>query len=194
MTDWQDFQVDVPEGTSGEWSVRRFIVGSRGRAVAYTGLYHHGSLVMSDSPDEIYDRWRVLTGAGSPSGRPYGNILIAGLGLGVVLQGVARCPEVTRITVIEQARDVIELAWNRHWRQADWSAKVRVVHESIFKWHPPKYDRYQMAWFDIWSSLSLSNLEEIATLHRRFARRCDWYGSWGHRLLRREKASRRRVG
>lgn len=199
----EKYGVDVPEGVSGDWSVKRFTVtrhdaefeviraigGGHGRAVpegTYTGLYRGRSVIMSDTPDEIHDHLRFIW-------RARGRVLIAGLGLGMVLQAVARKPDVAHITVIEQSEDVIKLVYD-HWRAKSWGRKFEVVHADVMRWQPPRTARWDSAWFDIWDNLCTDNLTEMATLHRRYARRVADYGSWGHGLLKARRDQERRAG
>lgn len=116
-----DYRVDIPEGESGDWSIRRIVVseeeakfdrlravisfsgGGRGvPAGTYTGLYHGNSVVMSDTPHEIRDHFGFIL-------RAKGRVLIHGLGLGMCLAAVLKKDEVTSVTVIEKSPDVIKL-------------------------------------------------------------------------------------
>ena len=111
--------ITVPEGVSGDWEVKHFTVSkerekterlraifaSHGRFVPagdYVGLYYKKTIVMSNTPDEIRDHYEIIH-------RAEGHVLLAGLGLGVVLQEIANKKEVKKITVIEKSEDVIKL-------------------------------------------------------------------------------------
>ncbi len=90
-------KVDLPEGTSGDWSVEHFEVGKQDASMErirmvvtgiargvpegrYTALKCNGSTIMSDTPDEIRDHmWAV-----AEAERRGGHVLINGLGLGMV--------------------------------------------------------------------------------------------------------------
>jgi hypothetical protein len=91
------YKVDLPEGTSGDWSIEHFTVGNQdaawenlrsmvsgsGRGVpegTYTMLKCGGQTIMSDTPDEIRDHM----GAIAEAERRGGHVLINGLGLGMV--------------------------------------------------------------------------------------------------------------
>ena len=183
--------ITVPEGVSGDWKVSRFSVdkeaasgynigllfsGSGRRAIApgtYTRLSRKGTVVMSNTPAEIRDHF-------APVEMASGNVLIAGLGLGVVLQACLEKPGVSHATVIEKSPDVIALV-AEHYRER-YKERLTIVEADIFEWKPPKDARYGMAWFDIWDDINADNLPEMARLHRRFTRRSDWYGSWSQRL------------
>lgn len=205
MTSYRDkYMVDVPDGASGNWGVRKFSVnekeaslgatlamysgGGLGRFVPsgiYTALYrargpfipdeNMGDIIMSDTPDEIRDHSRFMH-------RSKGDVLIAGLGLGMVLQGCAVKNEVTSVTVIEQSPDVIKLV-EAHYKAKPFGHKVTIVNADIFEWKPTKGVKFDYAWYDIWDNLCTDNLDEIAKLNRKFARICPEKGSWGRELL-----------
>lgn len=186
---------DIPEGSLGDWQVRRFTVSpedekfqrlraiasssSRGRWVptgTYTGLYHRFEIVMSDTPDEIRDHY-------DPIYQARGRCLVNGLGLGVVVNAMLQRPEVEHVTVIEIAAEVIELV-GRHWK-AKYGDRLEIVHADAFAWKPPQGIRYDVVWHDIWPHISSDNLGAMTRLHRKYGRRCDWQGSWARELCKR---------
>jgi len=176
------YQVTVPEGKSGIWEVKKFTVTGKefqpgifkrgGRYVPpgnYTKLTHKGHTIMSDTPDEINDHLSVIHKA-------KGNILIAGLGLGVVLQACAEKEEVIHITVIEKSEDVIKLVSNHYLEM--FPNKITIIQAAIFEWKPLVNAYYDIAWYDIWDNICADNLEEMKKLHRKFGRKTGWQGSW----------------
>ena len=187
---------DVPAPLrSGDWELRRFTVseedskmdrikslfGGSGRYCrpgTYTGLYRHGpngaKVIMSDTADEIYDHIQVIVDAA-------GKVLIAGLGIGMVLNAIAMKPEVEHITVVELSKDVLSLLQLHYDRK--YPGKITFVNADIFAWVPPKDERWDFAWFDIWDDLNTDNLVQMATLHRKFARKAVTKDSWGRKLL-----------
>ena len=188
---WEDYQVSIPEGTSGDWVISKFTVNSNefsqrlsmmktGRGVPrglYTRLSRNGKKIMSDTPDEILDHMSFIRKA-------TGNVLIAGLGLGVVLDGVARKQDVKSVTVIEQSEDVIKLV--REHYQNKYPYKIAIIQSSIFDWKPKKTDYFDWAWYDIWDDLCTDNIEQMKTLHRKFGRKTGEQGSWGRHFLERQ--------
>ena len=174
--------VRVPEGERGPWRVEQFTLaaehrplnpfsfssGGRGYIPAgtYTQLLRKGSVVMSDTPDEIRDLRDLLYHA-------KGRVLLNGLGLGVALQGCLNKPEVEHVDVVEVDADVVALV-------APHYEGPRVsVHQGdalTFPW--PKGTRWNVVWHDIWDGICADNLEVMHRLHRRYGRRCDWQGSW----------------
>jgi len=184
---WEKFKVDVPRGQVGDWAVETFRVsydeakwhqltmlfngaGSRGIFPGtYTRLTHNQRVVMSDTPAEIKDHLEIIRMA-------EGQVLLNGLGLGLVLRACLLKSEVDHVTVIEIAPEVIELV-EPHWHR--WFGDRFTVHQAdALTWKPPKNTRYDVCWHDIWDELCSENLPEMHKLHRRYGHRCDWQGSW----------------
>lgn len=172
--------VTVPEGKRGNWSVEQFEISKsdavfamfsyKGRAPSpgkYTRLMRGRGVVMSDVPAEKRDHF-------SPVLQAKGHCLLNGLGLGMVLNACLLRPGVERITVVEIDPDVVALV-APHYRDP----RVEIVIANAFDYKPPKGIRYGMVWHDIWSDMCADNLPEMAKLHRKYGRRCDWQGSWG---------------
>jgi len=220
-------RVLVPEGTSGYWQVERFTVdkqdaqverlralasSERGRGVpagTYTRLMYRGSVVMSDTPDEMDDHLDMVRHARD-------RILINGLGLGMVLQACLERkrvrqsatgepymledgsweqePYVTHATVIECDPDVIALVAPHY--QERYGDRLEIIQADAYTWQPPKGIRYHACWHDIWSDLCPDNLADMTRLKHKYARRTDWQGCWSEGLLRyeakREKRERAR--
>ena len=189
--------VSTPEGQKGIYRIERkaIIVDPihrlqdifhGGRTVpdgTYTFLYRGGTLVMSDTPDEKRDHYEAVTEAS-------GECLIAGLGIGMVLNAIALKPEVTHIDVVELSQDVIDLV--APYYENLYPGKITFHCASIFDWIPPKDKKYNMAWFDIWDNLCTDNLKEMATLHRKYGKKAVWKGSWGKDYLQYQKRQENR--
>lgn len=205
---WYDrLAVDMPEAKRGEWRVERFTIseeearfaslraaiggtGERIRAGNYTRLKRNHTLVMSDTPDEKSDHMSPLLEA---ERRPAPvTVLVGGLGLGMVTTGLLSYPQVTHVTVIEQSPDVLWLT-GRHLQQR-FGDRLHLIEADLLTWKPPKDVRWTLAWWDIWDAKCMDNLDQMATLHRRFARRVEWQGSWSKEGLRYRRRQERRMG
>jgi hypothetical protein len=175
----------IPPGKSGEWSVEQFTVEPRDAALENLrmtiGGYGHRRVppgtytrltrgpwncVMSDTPAEIMDHVE-------PVRRATGSVLITGLGLGIVVRAVLLKPGVTDVTVIERSPDVMALVAPH---VSD--PRLTIIQADAFEWKPPKGKRWDVVWHDIWDDICSDNLEGMGRLHRKFARRCGWQGSW----------------
>lgn len=195
MNCWEEYKVsDVPEGSSGEWKIDRFEITAEdakfqnmrasfsfcGRGSffvpgKYTRLTRSGSVIMSDTFDEVSDHLGAIYNA-------KGHCLIGGLGLGVVINGCLMNPDVDHVTVIDLSKDVINLVGD-HYRKK-FGDRLTIINDNIMTWKPPKGAHYGMAWFDIWDDICEDNLESMAILNRRFARKSDWKGCWKQETIK----------
>ncbi len=184
---------DLPAGKSGDWQVSKFSVtkedvmlsnmrlimsGAGYRTVdpgSYTRLSYKGGVVMSDTKAEKIEHYPALAATG--------NVLITGLGMGMILPFILCNSAVTAVTVVEKSPDVIGLS-AAHFAHS----KLTVIEGDAHEWRPPVGTRYDFCWHDIWTDLCGDNLEGMAKLTRKFAR----YGKpvqdcWGRDYLRRER-------
>jgi hypothetical protein len=184
--------LQVPDGRSGDWSIDTFTIspdaakmdalrglfngsGRYATAGTYQRLLRGRTVVMSNTPDEIRDHYPLKYNA-------TGHVLINGLGLGMCIEMIRHSEDVTRITVIENSKDVITLVAPTY--RAD--PKVEIIHADAYDYQPPKGIRYGAVWHDIWDAICTDNLPEMARLHRKYGRRTDWQGSWMKPYLQRE--------
>ena len=190
------YKIDLPEGESGDWLIRKISVsesqaardmlrgmfGNYGRCVpegTYTQLMHNTTIVMSDTPDEIRDHMGPINVAKSFGG----HVLINGLGLGMVAAAVANMDNVEKVTVIELSEDVIKLV--EPTLTSRFGDKIEIIHADCFEYKPAKGMKFSVAWHDIWDSISIDNLPEMATLNRRYGQRARWQGAWAQDLCKR---------
>jgi hypothetical protein len=177
-----NIEVDVPDGVSGNWRVETFVVDRpplyhaiRGRDIpvgTYKRLMCGSTLVMSNTPTEINDFIYFICKA-------KGNVLINGLGLGVVLKAILAKPEVESVTIIELHDDVIKLVaptFNN-------DPRVAIIHADAFAWKPPKDAYYDAVWHDCWDSICEDNLKGMEKLHRKYGKRCSYQDSWSRDML-----------
>jgi spermidine synthase len=91
-----------------------------------------------------------------------GDILIGGLGLGLIVMDIQARREVKSITVVELEKEIIDLVVP----QLPLNSKVKVVNASIFDYVPER--KFDMIYFDIWNRTCSENWEQMKTLHRKF--------------------------
>jgi spermidine synthase len=179
-----DTTVDVPDGISGDWRVETFIVEKpsvylllKGRPITpgtYKRLMYKNTVVMSNTPAEVYDFMNFVWKA-------RGNVLINGLGLGVVLKAVLQNPEVKAVTVIELSEDVIKLVAPTFSNDP----RVTIIQADAFTWKAPRGMYYDAVWHDCWNNICETNLKEITKLYRKYGRRCSFQDAWSRdQLLR----------
>lgn len=151
----------------------------KGQAIGdgiYTRLVVDGSLWMTDTEFE----WRTNLEAVS---NLHGDVLIAGLGIGFIVQPLLKRSDVTSVTVIEKSADVIALV-------APHLQGATVIEADIHTWEPPRKS-FDSIYFDIWANIpNEDNREEIKGLKRRYRtalRPGGWMAAWCE-----DRASRRR--
>lgn len=125
--------------------------------------------IMSDTPMERMTNLHVIEYA-------HGDVLLAGLGIGMILIPLCNKPEVQTVTVIEKELGIMHMIWPNvnH-------PKASLVHADIFEWTPPIHALYDIIYFDIWNDICGDNYLETKTLHKRFGkyrRPGGWIGSW----------------
>lgn len=152
----------------------------------YVKLSVNGELMMSDTDMERRTNNEFVRAA-------HGEVMIAGLGIGLVLEALrekCKTGEVTRIVVYEKYQDVIDLV---AWRYKDLPLEVRCA--DILEYKPPKGEKYDTIYFDIWPTICEDNLEDMAKLHQRWKfrkREGGYMDSWMCRHLRARRAAERR--
>jgi spermidine synthase len=120
----------------------------------YKRLHIRGVLQMSNTRMEHVTNMEFVCEA-------RGRVLIAGLGMGYVLTKILPKPEVKHVTVVEKSADLVKLV-SPHFA----CAKLRALVGDIHCWRPK--EKFHVIYFDIWPTVSLSNLSEMNRLHRDF--------------------------
>jgi len=115
----------------------------------YTGLFINGGLVMSDTPDEISDHLPFTH-------KSSGDILIAGLGLGMVASACIKRNQVNSVTVVEINPDVIALV------KPHLDKRIRIVQADANTYKPDQI--FDMVWLDIWDTLCSDNFKQMHDL------------------------------
>ncbi len=179
-----EFTCDVPDAASGDWRVETFEVDeqtakfSRMRAALghgtervdagrYKRLMRGGTVVMSNTAMEL-DTNRPIIRYGR------GDVLINGLGLGLVVAALLKKPEVRSIRVIEKSADVIKLVGPTFASDP----RVTIIHADAYEYTPAKGERFDAVWHDIWDNICSDNLPEMTRLTRKYARRTTWQDCW----------------
>ena len=198
---WMKYQVDIPAGQHGRARVEKVVVSEidakwnnlrslfasgganagRGATVGqHTEFYVGHRLWMSDTRAEIIDHMPLFRAV-----RPGCTVLLHGLGLGMALNGCL-LEGASKVTVVERDPDVIALTGS-YWREKWGADRVEIIEADALAWNPPNGSHWDVVWHDIWPSICTDNLEEMGVLHRRFARRSGWQGSWCRREVQRIK-------
>lgn len=171
----------VPEGVSGDYRIEHFTVtpeeSERTRirswrdeyvpAGDYTRLMRGRTVVMSDTDFELRTNRAIIRQA-------TGDVLINGLGIGMVLRHILAKPGVRSVIVVEISADVIALVGPTFASDP----RVTIVQADALEYAPPAGKRFNAVWHDIWDYVCSDNLPEMHRLHRKYGRRSDWQWSW----------------
>lgn len=135
----------------------------------YTQLLVNGQLVMSDTQMERDSNAEFLREVENRGG----HILVAGLGLGMILVPIFKCPKVESITVIEKQQDVVDLVLPKLKSKFGHHPQIgkrfcTVITADIFQWNPSLDCRWDVIYFDIWPGICLDFYEDIKRLKKRF--------------------------
>lgn len=126
----------------------------------YIRLLHDGECVMSDTSMEQHTNLRFCSKA-------HGDIIIGGLGIGMIVMAIQDKPEVHSITIIEKNQEVIDIIAS----QLDFNDKVKIICADVFEWKPKRGVKYDMAYMDIWNRIDEDVYKkEMQPLKRRYAR------------------------
>ena len=199
--------VDVPVGVDGDWEIDRIVVDAEGASKSalhaqiaayqgrrefpvpegsYTRLRHHSQVVMSDTPSEMFDHAEFLRVA-------EGRVFIAGLGIGMVLQGVLNKPTVKHVTVVELSENVLRLV-APHYQAKFGRDRLTILQGDATFWTPPRgthKNPFDAAWFDIWNDKCADNLDDISKIKKRWFRWAKWRGFWAEDQIRAYQRRRR---
>lgn len=107
----------------------------------FVKLLHNGELIMSDTEMERRTNMDFVRAA-------QGNVLIGGLGIGMVLLAIQDKPEIKSITILEKYTEVIELVGN----QIPFNDKVKIVEADVFNYKTKKL--FDTIYLDIWNYIN----------------------------------------
>lgn len=204
--DWPDLSKILEEGERGEACVEfyevskedeqftrmRAAVTGSGRCMVASGQYVRlkigGYLVMSNTDQEKRENTEAVD-------RAEGDVLVAGLGLGLMLIPVCLMDRVRSVTAVEISQDVIDLVGppiRRHLEaQGNGAAgKLEIVQGDIFEFKPRRGQRWDIIWFDVWADSCVDNIKGINRLKQKFKGRLNrsnpvcWMGAWEEDRLR----------
>jgi hypothetical protein len=189
----------VPDGSKGPWSIDTFtvseldsfrssfyyitkahpLISDPGLMEVPPGVYRRlrhaeRGVVMSTTPMEVKTNMEFLEQA-------HGDILINGLGLGMVLETILKKPGVSSVTVIEADEDVLALV-GPHFTSKVWVPALTLVHESAFDYEPKKV--YDCVWHDIWDDWAPDNMVEMARLAYQYRNHAKWQGFWTYKEMK----------
>ena len=114
----------------------------------YVRLCDGKKVLMSNTPMEYRTNTEFIINAN-------GNVLIAGLGIGLIITEIQDQDNIKSITVIEKNKDIIDIIK----RQIPFNDKVKIINADVWNWIPKNGTMYDTIYLDIWSYVN-SNIYE----------------------------------
>ena len=135
------YKVNIPEGSVNGFRIEKRKLdswcGTKEPEDEYTILFDPECYIMQDTTREYREHqplWENATG----------DVLIAGLGIGMVNQFLLDNENVKSVTIIEKNQQVIDIVWDH----CPKNEKFRLVHADIYEWEPDS--TWDVGWFDSW--------------------------------------------
>ena len=176
-------EVDIPEGISGDYEVAYYTDETTDNMwqvyldmknethTNHTVLLKAGCdmPIMQDSEAEYNEHQWLWDNA-------TGDVLVGGLGIGMIHQPLIDNPNITSVTIIEIAQDVVDLVWDDCAKDDSFSLVVA----DFETWTPPESTTYDTIWCDAWlvdNSLTYSEYRTLMINH--YSQYTDNIGFWG---------------
>lgn len=176
-------EVNIPSGTTGDHTIAHYTEETTERN------WH----IYRSMKNEPYDNHTVLIKDACPmpimqdSQAEYnehqwlwdnatGDVLIGGLGIGMVNQALIDNPDVTSVTIVELEQDVADLVW-AHCAKDDTFTLVMADFET---WAPPAGSSFDTVWGDTWildNPITLQQYRTLITNH--YSQYTNNIGFWG---------------
>lgn len=132
--------------------------------------YKRNVTIMTNSPQEISEITNLCKQA-------FGDMLIIGLGLGVMIDLLLENDKIKSITIVEKNIEVINLVYPsfKHIKM------LSIINEDAFDYQPKR--NFDHIWHDIWNSVFLGYKKEMITLKEKYKNygTCQW--CWSEELL-----------
>lgn len=149
---------------SGDYRLEIFEVGDKDFMAAISGvsagryvrLRFKGDIVMSNTQMEKRTNSEFVCHA-------HGDVLIGGLGIGMIILAIQNKEKVNSVTIIEKSQDVIDMVAN----QLPFNSKVRIICDDVFTYKPDR--KYDCIYMDIWNYINSDVYQkEMKPLKRKY--------------------------
>jgi len=121
------------------------------------GNKKNGETIMSDTWMEQYTNHEIIEKAN-------GNVLIAGLGIGLIILPIQAKECVKSIVIIEKYQEIIDLVLPH----LPLNNKVKVICADIDTYEPKNNIKFDTIYFDIWNNITADNYPQMKDLHKKF--------------------------
>jgi len=138
------------------------------RPGTYTYLCEDDEYIMTDTPCEIFTNVDFISQA-------KGDILIGGLGLGIMPLILSKLARVNSILILEKEQEIIDLIWS----QLGLPRHIAVVNADVFEYAPNNC--YDTIYHDIWSDIDNQAEKEMQSLkekYKPYVKENGWLGVW----------------
>lgn len=175
--DWLIKEFEVTENDAEMFNLRLRFQGKEDQSIV-AGKYLRleqistGYVVMSNTPMECNTNKIAYEMA-------HGSVLMAGLGMGMILEAVLSKPEVTKVKVIEIDENIIDYVGG-YFKD---DPRVEIIHGDILKYKPAENEFYNYIWLDIWDDINPINELDFQILNQRFKDHCHKMNLWSMDLL-----------
>lgn len=150
---YKDMVSILKEGKVGNMSLEKFEIDKNNYRAMMQGIpigkyiklinNKTNEVIMSDTPYEKNSNINFCRNA-------HGNVLIGGLGIGMIVLAIQDKEDVNSIVIVEKSKDVIDLVAT----QLPLNHKVKIIQADVFEWTPPKNTLYNCIYMDIWNYLN----------------------------------------
>lgn len=158
----------LPNNKAGKYSISHFTVGKDDFHALVNGipqgdyikLSDNFDVIMSNTPMEKRTNTDLMMSA-------HGDVIVGGLGIGMVLYSLDNNTDVTSVTVLEKNKDIIEL----NCLEGRFSDKIKVIEADVFTWKPERGKKYDYIYMDIWAYVNSDVYKsEMVPLKRKYSR------------------------
>ncbi|MCK9596527.1 hypothetical protein M0R19_05045 [Candidatus Pacearchaeota archaeon] len=183
--------LNIPANKIGDWSVDHYEVTKeeasfynmraamnrdmwgRIKPGTYTRLIRKNTVVMSDTPSELYALNRL-------NHCPRKKLLITGLGLGCAVRNAfaesCNTKPSEKVVVIEKSLEVIELVGKQ--LLEEYKDRLFIINGDAFEIRFKKDIIFDFGWHDIWDTICADHWPEIKKLKARFRINCKAQAAW----------------
>lgn len=141
----------------------------------YVTLLHINSnkAMMSNHESETKTNQKFLDAA-------KGDVLIFGLGIGLIIFPLLEDDDITSITIIEIDNGLIDMI-SPIIKERDTYSKVEIVNCDAFEYHNLISKNYDTIYFDIWATIdenSTNEMDQLENLYKKNLNEFGWIDSW----------------
>ena len=166
-----DFKIQNCTTTTGEGSWLNYVnykqLTGGPYTVLYQKMYGHWLNIMQDTEAEYSEHDWLMS-------RLSGDILIGGLGIGMINIPLLASSDITSVTIVEKNQDVIDLVWDN----CPKDDRFTLIHADINTWTPPEGSSWDVAWFDTWLTFDESNSDYITRMNDRYGSYVSEINGW----------------